>query len=80
MAEGEAMNNAGRAKSIAVGRPRENSRRAAEASLDYAQVRPQGDLEQLGFLESIGKNQIFESRRVCLQAYKAEVEGNSNER
>jgi high affinity sulfate transporter 1 len=41
-------------------------------SLARVHARRHGFLEQLGLIERIGRHRIFESRRACLEAYRAE--------
>jgi MFS superfamily sulfate permease-like transporter len=46
-------------------------------ALARVQVRHHDDLEQLGLIELIGKNRLFPSRHECLEAYRLEVESES---
>jgi MFS superfamily sulfate permease-like transporter len=46
-------------------------------ALTRVQVRHHGDLEQMGLIEMIGENWLFDSRHECLQAYRSEVEKGS---
>jgi high affinity sulfate transporter 1 len=42
-------------------------------ALSRLQVRPRGDLEQMGLVQLIGANRIFDSRHACIQAYRSEA-------
>ena len=42
-------------------------------ALSRLQVRPRGDLEQMGLVQLIGANRIFDSRHACIEAYRSEA-------
>src|SRR5215467_8803868 len=42
-------------------------------ALSRLQVSPYGDLERMGLVKLIGANRIFDSRHVCIEAYRSEA-------
>jgi len=42
-------------------------------ALSRLQLSPHGDLEQMGLVQLIGANRIFDSRHACIEAYRSEA-------